>query len=617
MSKLTRREFLRLSTVAAAGVLAAACAKTEAPTATPQPEAKEEAPTATPAPKAEEPTATPAEAAMPWPREDVPRSSTLIRMFTTLPNVGIVGMYAGGNHQASGAAEQEAMFYYEALSDKMYSHLAESYEYNDDATELTINLRKGVEWSDGTPFTAKDIAFTYNTLIERSGDYRDSARIATLTEKVEAVDDYTVLFYLNEPNFRYHFTECTFRFDRGSYIVPEHIFKDVEDWREFGFYDPEQGWPVVTAAWQTTIFETQQSKTLDLRYDWWAAKTGFMDEPDVKRIIHLPFTEETVAAEMIINNEIDHCLDLRPRTIESILAQASDHIITFTYDEKPYGYVDWWPISMYFNTLEAPYDDPRVRWAIAYAIDQQQLVEVGWAGAGQTSDGPFPYYPGLMKYIDTIKDIMEEYNPLEVDLDKSADLMIEAGFEKDSEGFWVKDGKRPDTDIWAGVPLFGDIAPVTAEQLRKAGFDAKHVTPPDVWAGKSDGRAMLHFFGHGGSVRDPFTTLDMYNIREQKPTGEDCGPNRPRWGNEEYSEIVDELSMTSPEQDEAKAMDLFRRAMEIWYKEMPEVPLVQWFHRIPQNTTYWDNWPTRDNPYNSALWHLTMPITLWNLKAKQ
>ena len=40
---------------------------------------------------------------------------------------------------------------------------------------------------------------------------------------------------------------------------------------------------------------------------------------------------------------------------------------------------------------------------------------------------------------------------------------------------------------------------MTAEQLRKAGFYANHVTPPDVWAGKSDGRAMLHLFGHGGS----------------------------------------------------------------------------------------------------------------------
>jgi len=612
MKKISRRDFLRLSTVAAAGALAAACAKTAEPTAAP----KEAEPTKPPA-KAE-PTATSAPAEAKWPRGDVPRNRTLIRMNgpSEFTNVGIENGYATGfSHQQSHASQLEAMFYYAALADKTYPHLAERWEYNDDATELTIYLRKGVEWSDGTPFMAKDIAFTYNALIERAPDLRDSSRIKKLTSKVEALDDYTVKFYLAEPNFRYHFTECTYRFDRGTYIVPEHVFKNVEgDWREFRFGAAENpDWPVVTGAYKIAE-DTPTHRHFDLRDDWWAVKTGFMEKPQVERVINIGFSDDTKAAQLIINNEIDHCLDLRPRTIKSILDQAP-HVITFSGRDKPYGYVDWWPISMYFNTLEWPYQDAKVRWAIAYAVDQQQLVDVGWDGAGKASAIPFPEYPGLMKYIDSISDILEEYNPLEVNLEKSADLMKEAGFEKDAEGFWVKDGKRPDTDIWAGVPLFGDIAPVTAEQLRKAGFDSKHVTPPDVWDGKSDGRAMLHFFGHGGSVKDPFTTLDMYHIREQKPTGENCGPNRPRWGNEEYSEIVDELSMTPP--DDPKTFDLFRKAMEIWYRELPEVPLVQWFHRIPQNTTYWDNWPTQENPYNSALWHLTMPITLWFLKAKQ
>ncbi len=611
--KVSRREFLRLSTVATAGVLAAACAKKEAPTPTKAPAAKA---TPTTPPKKEEPTPTPEEKKVEWPRKNVPRNRTLIRMFgpAEFGDVGIANTYAGSSHQWSYAAHLEAMFYYTALNDKTYSHLAESYKYNDDATELTVYLRKGVEWSDGEPFTANDIAFTYNTLIAKAPDYRDSSRIKKLTKEVVAVDDHTVKFVLNEPNWRYHFTECTYRFDRGVYIVAEHIWKDVEDWREFKFFDPDKGWPVVTGAYQITTDESTH-KYFDLRPDWWAAKTGFMEMPKVERVIQLGFTDDTKAAELIINNEIDHCLDLRPRTIESILAQA-DHVITFTGREKPYGYVDWWPISMYFNCLEKPYDDPKVRWAVAYAIDQQQLVDVGWAGAGETSNGPFPYYPGLLKYIDSIKDIIEKYNPLEYNLEKSADLMKEAGFTKDDEGFWVdSEGKRPDADIWAGVPLFGDIAPVAAEQLRKAGFDSKHVTPPDVWAGKSDGRARLHFFGHGGSVKDPFTTLDMYHIRNRKPTGENCGANRPRWGNEEYSDIVDELSKTPP--DDPKTFELFRKAMEIWYRELPEVPLVQWFHRIPMNTTYWTNWPTKENPYNSALWHLTMPITLWFLKPTQ
>ena len=64
-----------------------------------------------------------------------------------------------------------------------------------------------------------------------------------------------------------------------------------------------------------------------------------------------------------------------------------------------------------------------------------------------------------------------------------------------------------------------------------------------------------------------------------------------------------------------KMIELFHQAMEIWLPELPDIQLVQNFHRIPMNTTYWKNWPTAENPYvNGASWHLTYPIVLWNLQ---
>ena len=51
--------------------------------------------------------------------------------------------------------------------------------------------------------------------------------------------------------------------------------------------------------------------------------------------------------------------------------------------------------------------------------------------------------------------------------------------------------------------------------------------------------------------------------------------------------------------------------MEIWLPELPDIPIQEWYHRIPMNTTYWQGWPTRDDPYvNGAFWHLTFQLVL-------
>ena len=65
-----------------------------------------------------------------------------------------------------------------------------------------------------------------------------------------------------------------------------------------------------------------------------------------------------------------------------------------------------------------------------------------------------------------------------------------------------------------------------------------------------------------------------------------------------------------------KLTSLFHSAMAIWLKELPDIPLVQFYHRNPVNTTYWTNWPDATNPYiNSANWHRTCELVLLGLKS--
>jgi hypothetical protein len=93
--------------------------------------------------------------------------------------------------------------------------------------------------------------------------------------------------------------------------------------------------------------------------------------------------------------------------------------------------------------------------------------------------------------------------------------------------------------------------------------------------------------------------------------------NFARWKNPAYDKIVDEVFVTDMS-NKPKLMELFRKAMEIWIPESPDIALTYNYHRIPMNTTYWTNWPTEQNPYiNGAFWHLTYPIVLWNLQPTQ
>jgi peptide/nickel transport system substrate-binding protein len=255
---------------------------------------------------------------------------------------------------------------------------------------------------------------------------------------------------------------------------------------------------------------------------------------------------------------------------------------------------------------------------VAYAIDQQTMMDVGYGGAGVATAYPFPDYAGLRRYVEgaspEVKDLAA--NVLSRDVAKVDELMTGAGYTKNSAGFWSEDGQVLDMEMLI-VDIYGDIGPVAVELMRQAGFSVEQINPPDAWDQMGDGRAKMFYRGHGGSVMDPFVTLNFYISDNVRPTCESvANDNWPRWGNAQYDEIVAEMSRTAVD-DYAKMQDLFNQAMAIWFTELPEVPISEWFHRLGMNNTYWTNWPNQDNPYNTAPWHWTCPITLINLQPTQ
>lgn len=612
-SEIKRRDFLRLSGLATAGVLASACGANV-------PEAPAAAPTAAPAATSGAAAEAPAAAATTGLRE-VARDRTLIVMFggsagqftdVGMGNPYLAGISTAGWRLVFGA--MEPLFYYGAFTGEIIPWLATDYAYNDDFTELTIRTREGAAWSDGEAFDANDIAFTVNMLRDNAPLLRNSAEISEWVKEAVVEDDLTCRIVFNDPRPRFWFTHLAAKFGTGIFWVPEHIFKDVEDVTTFTYYDLEKGWPVHTGPYQVVDWRPEQ-QIIDRRDDWWGAEIGFSDLPEVERIINLPWSSEERAAQLAVNGEIDSCLDLRATTIAQVVNSAPS-IITHTYKEPPYGYIDWWPTSIWFNCDEGPFVDKNVRWAVSYTLNRQQMLDVALEGSGILTELPFPYYEPLMPYVEAAAPLLQQYPTNEYSLDKAAERMAAAGYAKDGEGFWAKDGERIEALLY-GWAVFNDIGPVLSEQLRLGGFESEYSTPPDVGTRAATGEAKILLAGHGGSIRDPFPTLDMYTSKYYRPTG-DSALYYSRWRNEEYDAILNEMAAMSPSSDDPAYVDLYLSALEIWLDNLVDCPIQQWLHRIPMNTTYWTDWPTQDNPYvNGAFWTMTIGMILHNLKRTQ
>jgi peptide/nickel transport system substrate-binding protein len=506
----------------------------------------------------------------------------------------------------------EPLYFYSWTADEEIPWLAESYRYNEDFTELTIKIRRGVKWSDGVAFTARDVAYTLNMLRDNAPILTYSTDIKKWVKEAKVVDDLTVRVILNAPNARFMFNYLTDHADIGIWIVPEHIWRG-KDPTVFTHYDPAKGWPVVTAPYRLVYAEPVQV-IWDLREDWWAAKTGFQRLPKVERIIFLPTFEEAKHGMMIVANAVDVTLTMSTGTIQSVL-DMNPKVSTFSGRKPPLGYMDWWPSSLYINTLEPPYDDPEIRWAISYAINRDDVVKYGLEGMGKATKVTFPEFPGLMPYIDYISDLLEKYNTGEFNPQKSAEIMRRKGYTKDAEGFWIDTaGKRFDMVLVCHEVLL-KLGPPVVESLRTAGFHATFHHPVDSWHRISTGLAKTSIFGNAGSVRDPFMTLNLYHGRNVRPTGEPIYPCH-RWSDPEFDRLVDEMAAI-PHGDPAMFV-VFRQAMEIWLRELPDIPLACFYHRNPVNHTYWTGWPTEDDPYtNDAFWHKTFFLTILRLKPTQ
>jgi len=574
-------------------------------------------PKATDAPKAAA-TAAPQAAAL----KAVPRNRTLNLAWSVSSPMGVTNGWAspGYTHQEANSLLNEGLAYYAIYTNKEFPWLAESMTYTKpDFTELTIKLRKEAMWSDGVPLTSKDVVFTFQGQMTNN-KLAYNSQFNAFVKDFKASDDQTVVVTFKQPSPRFKFEVLTLKFDTGIEIMPEHTLSKQADVNAFqGGLDMPHSGPYTTVVWD------QNQKILDYREDWWAVKAGIAKVPDVKRVVMTNIGGQVgqnmdTVAQRVVNNEYDATLDMRSAVIGNIL-KNNPKVTTHTGNTPPYGYLDWWPNSLWVNTQLEPFSDPNVRKAMSLSIDRDKIDEILYEGAKVSSIYPFPLYPNLVKFTETpaVQALVAKYQPRKFDLAQSGQLMTAAGFTKNSAGLWAKGGTTIPAVINGFEGIHSDIVPVLVEMLRKGGFDASVNFGTDAGQNMADGKAGLYMFGHGASLIDPYAAFELFVSRFSMPLGNATGGNHySRYKNPEFDKIVD--AMAPLDANDPKFTDLATQALEIYWKDTIDIPVIQWLHRIPYNQTYWTNWPTVANPsigVNGAFWHHTGMLVITTLKAAQ
>ncbi len=524
--------------------------------------------------------------------DEVPRNRTFIAGHFQLFNAG--DMWSpynlGGTHQQLNQFFYEPLAYADNLNGNEYPWLAESWEYNEDATELTYNLREGIFWSDGEPFTAEDVAFTLNTLRDLGSEVRNGGVYPVFVNEAVVVDDLTVTVKFNVPSPRFHNEVIAAKGDSATYIVAEHIWSDV-NWAEYTAWNDGAG-PVTTGPWRVA-FADERRRVIDSVRDcdaWWACATGFQELPEVERMTYVVIETSQSQGTALINNELDETHDVSVEVVEQMLVQ-NPNATTWTGREGPYGMISWWPTSLWMNNTDAHLGKVEVRQAINRYLDRELIADFAFNNQAVVAEWPFPPYAGLQPTMDNLEALRAEYNLLGYNPDEADQILTDAGYAKDGEGFWADaSGDRITCEI-IGIPQVADLGPVVAEILRQSGIDSSYEQPADFTDRYFGGTYECAFFGHAGSQSgDIYQTLTLY------VTGN--AGNYSLYSNPEFDAIVTELEQAA-DLETVRALEL--EAMEIWMRDLPEIPLFQFFNRVGRNTTYWTNFPSTENPYMNGI----------------
>ena len=482
----------------------------------------------------------------------------------------------------------EFLFYYNILNDTVIPWLATGYEYGPKYETIKIFLRKGVTWNDGVPFTADDLVFTVNYL-KKHPECIGGSWAKRWIKDAKAVGKYEVIFWLNEPNCRFHWELTTQICFANFWILPKHVFEKVKDPLKF------KNFPPVTTGPYKVIKSTPEVTILERDPNYWGTKVlGVVPQP--KYVIFKYVGEREKEAMALEKNEID--VGHMSYSVFKEAQKRNPHLIFWGYPTPCAALLD-------VNIHKYPLSLKEVRWAISYAINRTKLVYLQ-EGLAHPAHTWFPDYKAVQKFINP--EIIKKYDCTVYNPNKSIEILKSLGFKRGPDGVWVTpNGTRLEFELQTGVPTPPYWLSVI-EDLNKIGIK---VTPkPLEWAVRWSNHAKLNYdlwasWAQFPAVVTPYTWYDHFSSKYLLPIGQEAGEgfNRIRFSNATYDKILSEVAKI-PDSD-PRAYELYNKLLEILLQELPRIPLTSRIEYVILNDYYWTNWPSSwggPNPYTQAQW---------------
>jgi peptide/nickel transport system substrate-binding protein len=286
--------------------------------------------------------------------------------------------------------------------------LAESWDITAQGLVITFHLRKSVKWHDGQPFTAADVLYTYQVTVDPKTPtaYAEDFRAI---KKAEALDDYTFRVTYDKP-----FAPALISW--SSSILPRHLLSGTDITKS-----PLARHPIGTGPYKFKEWVAGQKIVLVSNPDYFEGRPYI--DGQITRII--PDTA-TMFLELRAQN-----LGMMGLTPLQYTRQTENNLFKNNFNK--YRYLSFAYTYLGYNLKNPLFTDKKVRQAISYAINKDEIISGVLLGLGKPATGP--YKPGSWAYNDKVQNY--NYNP-----QKARELLRDAGWTKlNSDGVLEKDGK--------------------------------------------------------------------------------------------------------------------------------------------------------------------------------